>query len=99
MRKKKSQVLRALIEDEKILLRPGVAVALHAKLAEAAGFQAVGISGANVSAYLLGLPDAGLITMTEMCENAQRVAAHAEALGHAFDPELSLVRHGFTLPC
>ena len=75
MRKTKSQILRELIEDEKILYRPGVAVALHAKFAEAAGFKAVGISGANTAAYLLGLPDAGLITMTEMFENAQRVAA------------------------
>jgi len=74
MTKKKSRVLRELIEDKKILLRPGVAVALHAKLAEAAGFKAVGVSGANTAAYLFGLPDAGLLTMTEMCENAQRVA-------------------------
>ena len=75
MTKKKSRVLRELIEDKKILLRPGVAVALHAKLAEAAGFKAVGVSGANTAAYLFGLPDAGLLTMTEMCENAQRVAS------------------------
>lgn len=71
---KKSRILRDLIEDEKILLRPGVAVALHAKLAEAAGFKAVGISGANTAAYLLGLPDAGFLTMTEMSENARRIA-------------------------
>src|SRR4051812_9637716 len=75
MRKKKTTILRELIEDEKILLRPGVAVALHARLAQEAGFKAVGISGANAAAYLLGLPDAGLITMTEMAENARRVAS------------------------
>ena len=81
MTKKKSRVLRELIEDKKILLRPGVAVALHAKLAEAAGFKAVGVSGANTAAYLFGLPDAGLLTMTEMCENAQRVANAVDSPG------------------
>lgn len=74
MMMKKSRTLRNLIEDEKILLRPGVAVALHARLAEAAGFKAVGVSGANTAAFLLGLPDAGFLTMTEMCENARRIA-------------------------
>src|SRR4051794_26171867 len=79
MRKKKTTILRELIEDEKILLRPGVAVALHARLAQEAGFKAVGISGANAAAYLLGLPDAGLITMTEMAENARRVPSAVDS--------------------
>jgi 2-methylisocitrate lyase-like PEP mutase family enzyme len=74
MTKKKSTVLRELIDRKEILFRVGVAIALDAKMAEANGFEAVGISGANFAGQVLGLPDAGLITMTEVVENARRVA-------------------------
>ncbi|MDH5364069.1 MAG: isocitrate lyase/PEP mutase family protein, partial [Dehalococcoidia bacterium] len=73
MAKKKSAVLRELIEREAILLRPCVAIALQAKMAEAVGFDALGISGSHTANHILGLPDAGLITMTEMVENIQRI--------------------------
>ena len=73
MTKKKSTVLRELINRKQILYRVGVAIALDAKMAEAYGFEAVGISGANFAAQVLGLPDAGLITMTEVVENARRI--------------------------
>lgn len=74
MAKKKSTVLRELIEQDEILLRPNVAIAIHAQIAEALGFEAVGISGSNTAGHVLGLPDAGLITMTEIVENVRRVA-------------------------
>lgn len=70
---KKSAVLRELIECEEILFRPAVALALQAQMAEAAGFKAVGISGLYTATHILGLPDAGLMTMTEMVENVQRI--------------------------
>lgn len=73
MIKKKSTVLRELINRKEILYRVGVAIALDAKMAEANGFEAVGISGANFAGQVLGLPDAGLITMTEVVENARRI--------------------------
>ncbi len=77
MTKKKSTVLKELIlsyhQRKKILIRPTVATALQAKMAEAVGFEALSISGANSCAQILGLPDAGLITMTEMAENIQRI--------------------------
>jgi len=71
---KKSKVLRELINRKEILYRVGVALALDAKMAEAIGFEAVSISGANFASQVLGLPDAGLITMTEVAENARRIA-------------------------
>ena len=74
MTKKKTRVLRELINRKEILYRVGVAIALDAKMAEAVGFEAVSISGANFANQVLGLPDAGLITMTEVAENARRVA-------------------------
>ncbi len=49
------------------------ATAHHAQLAEATGFSHFGISGANTSTHLLGMPDAGLLTLTELVENTQRI--------------------------
>lgn len=71
--KKKTKVLRDLIYAPEILFRVNVATAIHAQMAEAAGFKAVGASGSNFSSHVLGLPDAGLTTMTELVENVRRI--------------------------
>ncbi|QSE92780.1 isocitrate lyase/PEP mutase family protein [Rhodococcus pseudokoreensis] len=51
----------------------GVYDALSAKLAERAGFPAVFISGYALEASLLGAPDLGLLTMTEVLDQTRRV--------------------------
>jgi 2-methylisocitrate lyase-like PEP mutase family enzyme len=71
----RTRQLRDLIDAREILVRPGVAIAIHAQIAQALGYRAVGVSGANMASHVLGLPDAGLITMTEAVENVRRVAA------------------------
>jgi 2-methylisocitrate lyase-like PEP mutase family enzyme len=45
----------------------------HAQLAEAAGFSHFGVSGAHTSMHILGLPDAGFLTQTELVENTRRI--------------------------
>jgi 2-methylisocitrate lyase-like PEP mutase family enzyme len=45
----------------------------HAQLAEATGFKLFGLSGSQSSAHIMGMPDAGLMTMTEVVENARRI--------------------------
>jgi 2-methylisocitrate lyase-like PEP mutase family enzyme len=45
----------------------------HAQLAETTGFKSFGLSGANLSTHLLGLPDAGLLTLTELTEATRRI--------------------------
>ncbi|MGI9009152.1 MAG: isocitrate lyase/PEP mutase family protein, partial [Streptosporangiaceae bacterium] len=47
---------------------------LAARLVEEAGFPAVYMTGFGTSAALLGRPDVGLLTMTEMAGNAGRIA-------------------------
>ena len=54
---------------------PGVYDALSARIAERCGFASVVLSGYAVSASLLGEPDFGLLTQTEMIEAARRVTA------------------------
>jgi 2-methylisocitrate lyase-like PEP mutase family enzyme len=48
------------------VLAPGVFDALSAALAEAAGFEAVYLSGASIAYTALGRPDIGLVSMTEV---------------------------------
>jgi len=67
------RLLRELLHREEIIVAPGAYDALSAKLVEEAGFPAVYVSGAAVSASLLGAPDVGLLTFSEMLAHAQRI--------------------------
>ena len=58
--------LRALVTDGKTRVLPGVYNAITAKIAESAGFELVGVSGYGVSASLIGQPDVGLTTCSEI---------------------------------
>ena len=71
---KKTKRLRELIQGPEILIAPGAYDALSAKIIEAVGFDAVYMTGFGTAAGVLGLPDIGLVTMTEMVENAKRIA-------------------------
>jgi len=66
--------LRQLLARPGALMAPGVADALNAKLVRRHGFEAVYMTGAGTSAVRLGMPDVGLLTMTEMVDNAARIA-------------------------
>src|SRR5258705_11581852 len=66
--------LRELLQTGKTLFVPGCYNALSAKILETVGFPAVYMTGYGTSLSLLGLPDAGLATMTEMHLNARYIA-------------------------
>ena len=66
--------LRALLDRPGLLLLPGVADALTARLARDAGFEALYATGAGIANALLGLPDVGLTTMSEIVEQVARIA-------------------------
>jgi 2,3-dimethylmalate lyase len=66
--------LRELLDAGGTILAPGAFDPLAARLAEEAGFPAVYMTGFGTSAALLGRPDVGLLTMTEMVGNAARIA-------------------------
>ena len=55
-------------------MAPGVADALNARLVARHGFEAIYMTGAGTTAVRLGMPDVGLLTMTEMVDNAARIA-------------------------
>jgi len=54
------------MKDKDVISVPGTFNALVARLIEAMGFDAVYCTGAGISTSLLGLPDIGLISLTEM---------------------------------
>jgi carboxyvinyl-carboxyphosphonate phosphorylmutase len=64
---------RALIEQGTTVLAPGAYDPLSARLVEAAGFPAVYMTGFGTAASMLGRPDVGLLTMSEMVDNARRI--------------------------
>jgi 2-methylisocitrate lyase-like PEP mutase family enzyme len=66
--------LRALLESGQTVVAPGAFDPLAARLVEEAGFLAVYMTGFGTSAALIGRPDVGLLTMTEMAASAGRIA-------------------------
>ncbi|MBE3519144.1 MAG: oxaloacetate decarboxylase [Firmicutes bacterium] len=71
---RKTTQLRQLLTSGKIVVAPGAFNALSAKIIEQAGFPAVYMTGYGASADLLGAPDYGLLTLTEMANHAARIA-------------------------
>jgi methylisocitrate lyase len=65
--------VQQILDKHGSIVFPGVYDALSAKLAERAGFPLAFISGYSVSASLLGEPDLGLLTQTEIVERARHV--------------------------
>ena len=63
-----SKRFREMLRSGKTYVQPGVFNAQVAKIAEAAGFETVGVSGYSVSATLIGQPDVGLTTMSEVVQ-------------------------------
>ncbi len=65
--------LRQMLASDQLIVAPFVLNALHARIAEDVGHQAVYMTGAGTAAER-GFPDVGLITMTEMVSNAKYIA-------------------------
>jgi len=70
---KKTTQLRKLIEQEGIIVSPGIYDCLSAKLAESTGFKMVGITGAGLAASLLGYPDVGITSMAEVLSQTRNI--------------------------
>lgn len=66
--------LRELLRRDGMITAPGAYDCITARLIDQAGFNAVYMTGAGTAATL-GYPDYGLVTMSEMVENAGRIAA------------------------
>jgi methylisocitrate lyase len=67
--------LRKAVEAEVPLQIVGTINAYSARLAERAGFKAIYLSGAGVANASFGLPDLGITTLNDVCEDTRRITA------------------------
>ncbi len=67
--------LRAALDAEQPLQVAGTINAFSALLAEQAGFRAIYLSGAGVANASFGLPDLGITTLNDVCEDIRRITA------------------------
>src|ERR1041384_4401584 len=74
----KAELIRQALSQSGQLIMPGVYDALSAKIAARAGFEVIFITGYGLSATLLGEPDFGLLTQTEVVNAAQRICSVVE---------------------
>jgi carboxyvinyl-carboxyphosphonate phosphorylmutase len=70
-----STMLRDRLREPDCLIAPGAADPMVARLVEQAGFGAVYMTGSGTALARYGFPDVGLVTMTEMVENARAIAS------------------------
>lgn len=70
--------LKKMLSEKGIIRAPGSFDAWSARLVEKAGFPAVYMTGYGVSASVLGEPDIGIISMTEMTDQVKGIASAVE---------------------
>jgi 2-methylisocitrate lyase-like PEP mutase family enzyme len=70
--------LRELLAQPGTIRSLGAHDVFTARLIEAAGLETVFIGGFGTSASMLGLPDVGLLTLTEMADAVRRMASRVE---------------------
>src|SRR5688572_430073 len=66
--------LRAAVAEERPLQVIGTVNAYSALLAERAGFKAIYLSGAGVANASFGLPDLGITSLNDVCEDVRRIS-------------------------
>lgn len=66
---------KARIGQKTPVLLPGVANPLSARIAEEIGFEALYVTGAGVANFELGLPDIGILNLSDMADAVERIAA------------------------
>ena len=69
--------LKALLASKRAAILPGTPNALFARVIEDLGFEALYVTGAGIANMSLGVPDIGLVTLSELAEH---VAAICDAV-------------------
>src|SRR3569832_44364 len=70
--------LRTAVDAERPLQLAGTVNAYSALLAERAGFRAVYLSGAGVANASFGLPDLGMTSLIDVCEDVRRISSASD---------------------
>ncbi len=75
MPKTTRQTFRAMLKPGAALILPGVANALAARVVADCGFGATYVTGAGIANSFLGIPDNGLVTLTELTDHVVAIRA------------------------
>jgi 2-methylisocitrate lyase-like PEP mutase family enzyme len=67
------QQFRTMLKPGSALILPGVANALAARVVADCGFAAAYVTGAGIANSFLGIPDNGLVTLTELAEHVTAI--------------------------
>jgi methylisocitrate lyase len=70
--------LRQALREESPLQLPGVINAYAALQAERTGFRALYVSGAGIANASFGLPDLGMTSLNDVCEDVRRIAGASQ---------------------
>jgi 2-methylisocitrate lyase-like PEP mutase family enzyme len=65
--------LRGLLAEDRLVVCPGVSAAIYARLAEHSGFELLFATGAGIANSQFGVPDLGLVTMTEQLAAVRQI--------------------------
>lgn len=74
----KRLAFRALMERSGLTVMPGGFSPIYARAAHMAGFECFFSAGSQMSAYLLGVPDTGIIGLRDMADHARHMASQCE---------------------
>ncbi len=80
MKKSKGRRLKDLIENQELLILPGVYDGISAKIIQKMGFEAATVTGAGLSNSRLGRPDVGLMSLDRNVETCRVLADASELL-------------------
>ncbi len=72
---KRGTELRNLLAKGQVPIMPAIGTADQGQLAEKLGFRVVLVSGSTVSTQILGLPDVGLMSITELVHNVENICS------------------------
>ncbi|MBV9120272.1 MAG: isocitrate lyase/PEP mutase family protein [Chloroflexi bacterium] len=70
--------LRELLARPELLVIPGGFSPLLARMCQLAGYEAFFVAGSQVSAFLYGLPDVGIMGLRDMVDHTRHIAARCD---------------------
>jgi 2-methylisocitrate lyase-like PEP mutase family enzyme len=70
--------LRDILQRKRLTVMPGGFSPLYAKLAQEAGFECFFLAGSQLSAFLYGLPDNGIVGLRDLVDHARHMAMRCD---------------------
>jgi 2-methylisocitrate lyase-like PEP mutase family enzyme len=74
--RRKRLALRALLAGQDLVVMPGGFSPVYARMAQEIGFRCFFLAGSQLSGFLLGVPDTGILGLRDIVDHARHAAAH-----------------------